>query len=103
MTQAEQLYEQDFYLWTRETAAALRARRFAELDLDHIAEEIEDMGKSNRRELRSRLTQILEHLLKLKLAQGMLLEHSQSAWQASRSKPQQFLAMKSAMASFEAQ
>ena len=83
MADTEQLYDQDFYLWTRETAAALRARRFADLDIEHIAEEIEDMGKSNKRELRSRLTQILEHLLKLRMAKGTILEYNQNIWQAS--------------------
>ena len=83
MKDAEQLYEQDFFLWTRETAAALRARRFADLDVDHIAEEIEDMGLRDKRELESRLTRILEHLLKLRLAKGVILEYNQAGWQAS--------------------
>jgi Domain of unknown function DUF29 len=83
MTEASQLYEEDFYLWTRETAAALRARRFADLDVEHAAEEIEDMGKSNVRELESRVTRILEHLLKLRMAKGTILEYNQSGWQAS--------------------
>ncbi|MBV8731789.1 MAG: DUF29 domain-containing protein [Acidobacteriia bacterium] len=78
-----ELYEQDFFLWTRETAAALRARRFADLDIDHIAEEIEDMGARHQRELDSRVTQILEHLLKLRLAKGLILEYNQAGWQAS--------------------
>lgn len=83
MADSQQLYDRDFYLWTRETAAALRARRFADLDIDHVAEEIEDMGKSNARELESRISQILEHLLKLQLAKGNLLEYNQTGWQAS--------------------
>lgn len=80
---AEQLYDQDFYLWTRETAAALRARRFADLDIDHVAEEIEDMGKREARELKSRIIQVLEHLLKLRVAKGVILEYNQAGWQAS--------------------
>jgi hypothetical protein len=83
MPGAQELYDQDFYLWTRETAAALRARRFLEIDAEHLAEEIEDMGNRNARELESRLTQILEHLLKLRISKGLLLEYNQSGWQAS--------------------
>jgi hypothetical protein len=83
MSDAQQLYDQDFYLWTRETAAALRAGRLADVDIERVAEEIEDMGKSNARELESRLTQILEHLLKLRLAKGLILEYNQGGWQAS--------------------
>jgi hypothetical protein len=83
MVDIQQLYDQDFYLWTRETAAALRARRFADLDIDQVAEEIESIGRSNVRELGSRIAQILEHLLKLRLAKGNLLEYNQTGWQAS--------------------
>ena len=60
------LYDDDFAAWTAETARLLRARRLAEVDLDHLAEEIEDMGKSQARELESRLTVLLVHLLKWK-------------------------------------
>jgi plasmid stabilization system protein ParE len=60
------LYEQDFFEWTARDAELLRAGRFAEADLEHIAEEIEDMGKSERRELRTRLRVLLSHLLKWK-------------------------------------
>jgi Domain of unknown function DUF29 len=83
MTDLEELYDQDFYLWTRETAAALRAHRLADLDTEHLAEEIEDMGSRNTRELESRVTQILEHLLKLRLAKGLILEYNQGPWKAS--------------------
>jgi hypothetical protein len=57
-------YETDFYTWALEQAALLRAGRFAELDLEHIAGEIEDMGKAERNQLRNRLTVLLMHLLK---------------------------------------
>jgi len=57
-------YEVDFYLWATETARALREGRLADVDLEHVAEEIEDMGKKERRELASRLTVVLVHLLK---------------------------------------
>ncbi len=58
------MYEQDFYLWLKETANLLKEKRFEELDLTHLVEEIESMGRSEKRELKSRLKQILIHLLK---------------------------------------
>ena len=58
------LYERDFYAWANEQAALLRAGRLAEADLENIAEEIESMGRSEKRELNSRLRVLLMHLLK---------------------------------------
>jgi hypothetical protein len=60
----QQLYDLDFYAWTNEQAALLRDGRFSEADMAHIAEEIENMGKAEKRELVSRLTILLLHLLK---------------------------------------
>ncbi len=58
------LYDRDFYAWTTEQAELLRAGRLGDMDLEHIAEEIESMGRSEKRELISRLTVLLLHLLK---------------------------------------
>jgi hypothetical protein len=58
------LYETDFYAWAKEQAALLRSGKLTEADLEHIAEEIESMGKTEKRELVSRLTVLLVHLLK---------------------------------------
>ena len=60
------LYDEDFAVWTAETARLLRAGRFDEIDIEHVAEEIEDMGKRDKRELLSRLTVLIVHLLKWK-------------------------------------
>ena len=60
-------YEQDFYAWTQHTAELLRARRFDEADIEHVAEEIEDMGRKDVRELNSRMQVLLAHLLKLQV------------------------------------
>ena len=59
-------YETDFYLWTQQQAALLRQGPFNRVDLDlaNIAEEIESMGKSDRRAIESHLFVILLHLLK---------------------------------------
>lgn len=58
------LYEQDFYLWLEKTANLLKEERFEELDLTNLVEEIESMGRSEKRELKSRLKLIITHLLK---------------------------------------
>ncbi|HMV38204.1 MAG TPA: DUF29 domain-containing protein [Plasticicumulans sp.] len=57
-------HDADFYGWTREQAAALRAGRFDTLDREALAEEIESMGNRERRELVNRLAVLLCHLLK---------------------------------------
>ncbi len=58
------LYDQDFYEWTVRNAELLRSGRVSEADLEHIAEEIEDMGRRERRELVSRLAVLIARLLK---------------------------------------
>ena len=63
---AGSLYDEDFAAWTADTARLLRGRRLAEVDVEHLAEEIDDMGKSQAREMESRLTVLLVHLLKWK-------------------------------------
>lgn len=74
MEHAPELYEEDFFAWTRSQAKELR--RFARsrpnlpLDLEHIAEEIADLGTNRRDALRSLTRRIIEHLL--------LLEHSRA-------------------------
>ena len=61
---AAKLYDEDFAVWTAETARLLREGRFKEIDVEHVAEEIEDIGKRDHREMLRRLTRILQHLLK---------------------------------------
>jgi hypothetical protein len=62
----DDLYERDFYAWTQDQAARLRAlagdNRF---DAERVAEEIEDLGASARRAVESHLLNMLVHLLKL--------------------------------------
>lgn len=59
-----QLYDTDFYAWANQQAALLRAGQWQAADIEHIAQEIESMGKTEKRELVSRLTVLLLHLLK---------------------------------------
>ncbi len=63
-------YEEDFYAWANEQAALLRAGDLAQADIEHIAEEIESMGRTEKRELVSRLTVLLKHLLKWRFQPG---------------------------------
>jgi Domain of unknown function DUF29 len=71
-TAPDQLYEADFYAWTRQQALALRrlarTRPNLPLDLEHIAEEIQDLGKSERDTVYSVAQRVIEHFL--------LIEHS---------------------------
>ena len=57
-------YEKDIVAWANEQASFIRAGRFELLDLEHLAEEIEDVGKSEQRELENRMAVLLAHLLK---------------------------------------
>jgi hypothetical protein len=58
------LYDRDFFAWANEQARLLRAGQLSDADIEHIAEEIESMGKAEKRELVSRLAVLLLHLLK---------------------------------------
>ena len=60
-------YEDDFYAWTQYQAEVLRSLRTRDnrFDREHVAEEIEDLGKSERNEVRGEVRRILEHFLKL--------------------------------------
>jgi hypothetical protein len=58
-------YDRDFYAWTLAQAEALRAKDWQALDPEHLAEEIEGLGKSDRRALQSHLRILLLHLLKV--------------------------------------
>lgn len=73
------LYDSDFYAWANEQAALLRAGRLSEADVANIAEEIESMGRSEKRELVSRLAVLLVHLLTWRFQP----DHRSSFWQAT--------------------
>jgi Domain of unknown function DUF29 len=60
-TQAD--YDRDVILWSQEQARLLRARRFAGLDFEHLAEEIEHVGRNERRDLANRMAALTAHLL----------------------------------------
>lgn len=57
-------YSGDFAQWTQNTTRLLREGRWHEVDVEHLIEEVEDLGKSERRGIASQLTRLLLHLLK---------------------------------------
>jgi hypothetical protein len=70
-------YETDIVAWSREQAQWLKAGRFDRLDLEHLADEIEDVGKIEQRELANRMAALLTHLLKWQFQPG----RRGSSWQ----------------------
>ncbi len=80
----DDLYERDFYVWTQEQAAALRAAakaggRSSAVEWERLAEEVEDLGKRDLREARSYVALIIEHMLKLAWTQA---EEPKAGWRA---------------------
>jgi hypothetical protein len=71
MASTASLYESDFHQWASRTAEMLRAGTVEESELGHIAEEIESMGISQRRELLGRVRILLIHLLKWRFQPGL--------------------------------
>ena len=67
---ANDLYEADFYAWTQEQARLLREQRWADLDLDNLVDEVESVGRSDKRQIESRLEVLLAHLLEWKFQPG---------------------------------
>ncbi|MBK1990440.1 DUF29 domain-containing protein [Sphaerospermopsis aphanizomenoides BCCUSP55] len=61
---AIRLYDTDFVAWTQETSELIRAGKWDGVDWEAVIEEIESLGRSDRRELKSRLEVLLQHLLK---------------------------------------
>jgi hypothetical protein len=74
-TRIDELYEQDFYVWTQRQAEALRrlaeTRPNVELDFPHLIEEVEDLGTGQRDAVRSQLRRIIEHCLKLEYSRSL--------------------------------
>ena len=60
----QQEYDKDFYAWILQNVALIRAGKFSEIDGEHVAEELESMGKREKRELINRLALLISHLLK---------------------------------------
>lgn len=63
-------YEKDFFAWTQEQAQLLRSRQFSQVDIENVAEELESTGRSDKREIDSRIEVLLVHLLKWQIQVG---------------------------------
>ena len=74
MSELIKFYERHYDAWARKQVELLKARRFSDLDIEHLVEELEDMGRSERNELESRLTILLAHLLKWQFQYDQLSE-----------------------------
>jgi hypothetical protein len=72
-------YDEDVLVWSQQQARLLREGRFAELDIEHLADEIEDVGKSEKRELSSRCAVLMAHLLKWRFQPSF----RSSSWRAT--------------------
>ncbi len=64
MTELAHLYETNYTEWAKRNAELLKVRRFAEIDIPHLLDELSDMGKAETNELENRLIILLAHLLK---------------------------------------
>lgn len=64
MAHSNHEYDSDFYSWAINTAELIRQRKFTEIDIANLAEEIESMGRNSKRELTSWLAVLITHLLK---------------------------------------
>jgi hypothetical protein len=74
MTDLKTLYQSDYEAWAKRHVELLRARRFTEMDIEHLLDELSDMSKSERRELESRLLILIAHLLKWEYQYPVLSE-----------------------------
>jgi hypothetical protein len=78
-SQTLNLYHQDFQLWLEETVANIKDKEFDRVEWQYVIEEIEALGKSEKRELRNRMIVLMEHLLKL-LYWKDALEQNRRGW-----------------------
>jgi len=72
-------YDNDVIAWANQQAALMRSGQWAALDIEHLAEELETMGASQRRELKNRLAVLLQHLLKWSFQP----DHRSRSWEAT--------------------
>lgn len=76
-------YDTDFAAWARDTAQLLRERRFEEIDLDALIEEVEGLARADEHAIRSYLERLIEHLLKLTYASAIDFDRDQRGWRIS--------------------
>ena len=77
--QLKQLYQQDLNLWRQEIVNAIQSKQLENMDWDNLIEEINDMGASEKRALRSYIKRLIEHILKL-IYWDREREYNQRGW-----------------------
>ena len=85
------LYDQDFYAWANEQAKRLRSGKLSEADIEHIAEEIEDLAKRERREFIDALASLFRHLLQWEAQSAKQCECRKSRIKGKRLRVAMFL------------
>ena len=80
MINLKQLYDRDFNLWIEKIKEAIQNRDFENMDWDNLLDEIDDMGKSEKRSLDSYMQRLIEHILKLKFWNSEV-ERCRRGWQ----------------------
>jgi hypothetical protein len=84
---SDSLYERDFHAWLNDQAAKLRERSHNDIDWDNLAEEVESVGRSQKREIRDRLASLIRHLLKWQFQPG----HRAESWRIAIGEQRTFL------------
>jgi len=79
MNSLAHLYESDFNLWLETQTRLLKQKQFTQMDIEHLIEEIEDMGNNRKDALESNLMRVLQHLLKWRYQP----EKRSNSWRAS--------------------
>ena len=74
------LYDKDFPAWAEETAHLLTERRFEEIDLEALIDEVQDLSRREKETVKSFLETIIEHLLKLAYAPAPILTNNLNGW-----------------------
>jgi hypothetical protein len=85
-------YDRDFFTWTQETARAIEAGCFDDIDRAALADEVESLGKRDRREVQSRLAVIVMHMLNVKYQPEMESQNWRSTIKTQRREVAQVLA-----------
>ena len=80
---SSELYDRDYYAWVQAQIDALREHRIEDVDWENVDEEIEDLGKSEKRALRRQLARLVEDLLKLERAPVRMRAENLRGWQIS--------------------
>ena len=84
----KQLYNQDFALWIEETVKQLKSGDFSQVDLENLIEEVESLGRRDKRGLENRLITLFEHALKRCY---VLLPDCYRGWEGTLNRTQQKL------------